>query len=133
MPEANDIVYGETFEVRFLWGRRRHYPRYPLKAPVEFTIVMGEAPDSTQARGEGTDISLGGVGVRLPQTNKDVPHVGARVRLHLDVEGISEPLTIEGVVAHADAQHGFGISFQGLTSELRKRLKMLLTSHIATK
>ncbi len=130
MPQVNDVVYGETFEVRFLWGRKRHYPRYPLKAPVRFMVVMGEAPQSTQASGEGSDISLGGIGVRLLQANKAVPPIGARVRLQLDVEGISEPLTIEGIVAHADAQHGFGISFQGLSSELRKRLKVLLTSHM---
>lgn len=129
MPEADNIIYGETFEVRFLWGRRRLYPRYPLKAPVEFTVVLDEAaqlPQTAQARGEGNDISLGGVGVSLPQTETDVPPVGARIRLQLEVEGMSEPLVIEGVVVHSDAQRSFGISFQGLTSTLRKRLKILL-------
>jgi len=126
MPEANDVVYGETFEVRFLWGRRRLYPRYPLKAPVGFTVVLGDMAQTAQARGEGNDISLGGVGVSLPQTETDVPPVGARIRLQLEVEGTSEPLVIEGVVVHSDAQRSFGISFQGLTSTLRKRLKILL-------
>ncbi len=126
MPEADNVIYGETFEVRFLWGRRRLYPRYPLKAPVEFTVVLDEATQTAQARGEGNDISLGGVGVHLPQTGTGVPPVGARVRLQLEVEGTNEPLVIEGVVVHSDAQHDFGISFQVLTSTLRKRLKVLL-------
>lgn len=132
MPEASDIVYGETFEVRFLWGRRRHYPRYPLKAPIEFSVVMGEAPLVEQTHGEGSDISLGGVGVRVPQTDEGLPPIGTRVRLQLMIEGMDEPLTVDGIVAHADAQHGFGISFQGLDSGLRKRLKMLLTSKATT-
>lgn len=137
MPEADNIIYGETFEVRFLWGRRRLYPRYPLKAPVGFTVVMDDAPQTTQttltaqAHGEGNDISLGGVGVSLPPTGTDVPPVGARIRLQLEVEGTNAPLVIEGVVVHSDAQqHGFGISFQGLTSTLRKRLKILLARKV---
>ncbi|MFN2454412.1 MAG: PilZ domain-containing protein [Pyrinomonadaceae bacterium] len=129
MAEANEVVLGETFEVRFLWGRRRHYPRYPLQTPVEFSVVIGEAPAPLeQAHGEGSDISLGGLGVRLPHSEGMVPPVGAHVRLQLTIEGMDEPLTVSGVVAHADAQHGFGISFQGLSADIRKRVKMLLTS-----
>ncbi len=130
MPEADSVIYGETFEVRFLWGRRRLYPRYPLKAPVEFTVVLDEAAQTQQARGEGNDISLGGVGVTLPQTETNVPPVGARIRLQLEVEGTSEPLVIEGVVVHSDAQRSFGISFEVLTSTLRKRLKVLLARKV---
>ncbi len=127
MPEADNIIYGETFEVRFSWGRRRLYPRYPLKAPVGFTVVLDGAAQTAQALGEGNDISLGGLGVSLPRTETGVPPVGARIRLQLEVEGTNEPLVIEGVVVHSDAQqHGFGISFQGITSTLRKRLKVLL-------
>lgn len=130
MPEADNTIYGETFEVRFLWGRKRLYPRYPLKAPVEFTIVMDNAAQTEHARGEGNDISLGGAGISLPQTKTGVPQVGARVRLQLEVEGALEPLVIEGVVVHSDAEQGFGIRFQDLSSMLRKRLKVLLTRKV---
>jgi c-di-GMP-binding flagellar brake protein YcgR len=119
--EQDDAIYGETFQVLFLWGRKRSYPRYPLNAPVAF--VVEDEPEAERA--EGRDISLGGVGV-LPETDESVPQVGSRVRLRIIVEGINGLLNLEGEVVHADAQNGFGVRFTNLPTELRQRLKLLL-------
>ncbi len=125
MTEQNDLVSGETFEVRFTWGKKRHSPRYQLDTPVEFT-VEGE-PHSTAEHGIGRDISLGGAGVVPPQEDATIPPVGSYVRLQLTVAGTGKPLELDGIVAHADAQHGFGLRFPHLTSKARMRLKQLLT------
>ena len=128
--EQNNVVYGETFQVRFLWGRQRHYPRYPLKAPVEF-VVKGEMSPSAKPhleRAKGKDISLGGVGVSVPELESNIPPVGARVHLLIKIEGTKAPIVLEGLVAHADPQQGFGIRFMTLTSDLRKKIKRLLTA-----
>jgi c-di-GMP-binding flagellar brake protein YcgR len=119
--EQDDAVYGETFQVLFLWGRRRNYPRYRLNAPVEF--VVEDEPEAERA--EGRDISLGGVGV-LPETDQNIPQIGSRVRLQIIVEGIDQRLNLEGEVVHADAQNGFGVRFTNLPTNLRQRLKLLL-------
>ena len=119
--EDDEAVYGETFQVLFLWGRRRNYPRYPLNAPVAFVVE-----DETDAeRAEGRDISLGGVGV-LPETDESIPQVGSHVRLRIIVEGVDSLFNLEGEVVHADAQNGFGVRFTNLPTNLRQRLKLLL-------
>jgi PilZ domain len=123
MMNQDDAVYGETFQVLFLWGKKRHYPRYPLNVPVEFVVEDEQQPDQA----EGRDISLGGVRLLPPETHQSVPQVGSRVRLQMFVEGINKPFNLEGEVVHADAERGFGVSFTDLPPELRQRLKWLLT------
>lgn len=125
MTGQSDLVSGETFEVRFTWGKKRHHPRYQLEIPVEFTFE-GET-GSIAEHGIGRDISLGGAGVAPPQEDARIPPVGSRVRLQLTAAGADKPLELDGIVAHADAQHGFGLQFPHLTSRMRMRLKQLLT------
>ena len=120
--EKDDAVYGETFQVLFLWGGKRIYRRYPLRAPVAFAVE--DEPEAELA--EGRDISMGGVGV-LPETDESVPPVGSRVRLRIIIEGIDKSLHLEGEVVHADALNGFGVRFANLPTDLRQRLKLLLT------
>ena len=124
--EQNEGVYGETFEVRFLWGKRRLYPRYPLNAPVEFVLEDEEQPEQAE-QAEGRDISLGGVGIQPLQMDESVPQIGSHVRLQIFLEGSPEPFNLEGEVVHADAQRGFGVRFVNLPTNLRQRLKWLLT------
>ena len=121
MEQDDDAIYGETFQVLFLWGRRRSYPRYPLNAPVAFAIEEKAEAE----RAEGRDISLGGVGV-LPETDESMPQVGSHVRLRIIVEGIDRLINLEGEVVHADEQNGFGVRFENLPTSLRQRLKLLL-------
>lgn len=123
----DDAVFGETFQVLFLWGKKRHYPRYPLNVPVEFVVEDERQSEQAEQRAEGRDISLGGVRLLPPETNQSVPQVGSRVRLQMFVEGINKPFNLEGEVVHADAEQGFGVSFADLPTELRQRLKWLLT------
>jgi hypothetical protein len=135
MPEQNNPVYGETFEVQSLWGQRRHHPRYLLNAPVEF-IIGGELRPEAGTGGQAgvKDISLGGLGVGAPEPTFEarVPPIGSRVRVQLSVEGeTGSPLTVEGVVVHADPRRGFGVSFSSLTAELRKRVKQLLAKKVS--
>jgi c-di-GMP-binding flagellar brake protein YcgR len=124
--EQDDAIYGETFEVRFMWGKRRHYPRYRLNTPVAF-VVEDEQAEQQPEEAEGRDISLGGVGVLPPETDENIPQIGSRVRLRITIEGVDAPFNLEGEVAHADAEHGFGVRFVNLPSNLRQRLKWLLT------
>ncbi len=124
--EDDDAVYGETFQVLFQWGEKRSHPRYPLNAPVAF-VVEDEA-DTEQA--EGRDISLGGVGV-VPEVDESVPSIGSRVRLRISIEGIDRSLHLEGEVVHSDAENGFGVRFTNLPTDLRQRLKLLLTMKAA--
>jgi hypothetical protein len=121
--EQDEAVYGETFEVLFLLGRRRLYPRYPLNAPVEFVLEDEEQ----QEQAEGRDISLGGVGLQPLAVDESVPQIGSRVRLQIFLEGSDEPFNLEGEVVHADSQRGFGVRFVNLPANLRQRLKWLLT------
>ena len=124
--KQDEAVYGETFEVRFLWGKRRLYPRYPLNAPVEFVLEDEEQPEQPE-QVEGRDISLGGVGLQPLEIDESVPQVGSRVRLQIFLEGSDEPFNLEGEVMHADAESGFGVRFLNLPANLRQRLKWLLT------
>lgn len=122
----DEAVYGETFEVRFLWGKRRLYPRYPLNAPVEFVLEDEEQQEQAEHT-EGRDISLGGVGLQPLEVDESVPQIGTRVRLQIFLEGSAEPFNLEGEVVHADAQRGVGIRFVNLPANQRQRLKWLLT------
>jgi c-di-GMP-binding flagellar brake protein YcgR len=126
MMEQDNAVYGETFEIRFMWGKRRHYPRYQLNAPVAF-VVEDEREEQRPEQAEGRDISLGGVGVSPPETDENIPQIGSRVRLRIIMEGVEAPFNLEGEVVHADAENGFGVRFENLPSNLRQRLKWLLT------
>ena len=130
MEKQDDAVYGETFQLSFVLGKRRVHPRYPLDAPVRF-VVEGILPPDTES-GEGRDISLGGIGVIPSESDDGLPEVGTRVHIQLSIEGIPEPLNIEGVVVHASPQKGFGVRFLALTSEVRKLLKRLITSKVKT-
>ena len=126
--EQDDAVFGETFQVHFLWGRKRLYPRYPLNAPVEF-VIEGESPEEQSEpseQSEGRDISLGGMGI-LPPGTDEIPQIGSRVRLQIVVEGVGNSFHLEGEVVHADTQNGFGVRFTNLPTELRQRLKRFLT------
>lgn len=127
--EGENPVYGETFEVRFVWGKQRHYPRYPLDAPVEF-VVEGMLPTEPR-QAEAHDISLGGVGMLTSDAEEPVPQVGARVRVQVMIEGYNEPLTADGIVVHSTPRRGFGVRFLNLTTALRTGLKRLLTSKAA--
>ena len=124
--EQDEAVYGETFEVLFLLGKRRLYPRYPLNAPVEFVLEDEEQREQAE-QAEGRDISLGGVGLQPLETDESIPQIGSRVRLQIFLEGSPEPFNLEGEVVHADAQRGFGVRFVNLPASLRQRLKWLLT------
>lgn len=124
--EQDEAVYGETFEVRFLWGKRRLYPRYALNAPVEFVLEDEEQAEQAE-QAEGRDISLGGVGLLPSEIDESVPQIGARVRLQIFLEGSTEPFHLEGEVVHADPERGFGVRFLNLPTNLRQRLKWLLT------
>lgn len=127
--QGESSVYGETFEVRFVWGKQRHYPRYPLDAPVEF-VVEGMLPVEPR-QAEGHDISLGGVGMLTPDAEEQVPQVGARVRVQVMIEGFKEPLIADGIVVHSTPRRGFGVRFLNLTTSLRTGLKRLLTSKVS--
>ena len=122
--EQDDAVFGETFQVLFLWGRKRLYPRYPLNAPVAF-VIEGEVQPELAEQAEGRDISLGGMGILPPETD-EIPQIGSRVRLQIIVGGTGKPFHLEGEVVHADTQNGFGVRFTTLPTELRQRLKRLL-------
>jgi c-di-GMP-binding flagellar brake protein YcgR len=125
MMEQDDAVYGDTFEIRFMWSQRRHYPRYPLETPVAFVVEDEQEQQAEHA--EGRDISLGGVGLSPPETDENIPQIGSRVRLRISMEGVDTPFNLEGEVMHADAENGFGVRFVNLPSHLRQRLKLLLT------
>jgi len=124
--EQDEAVYGETFEVLFLLGKRRLYPRYPLNAPVEFFLEDEKQAEQAE-QAEGRDISPGGVGLQPLEMDESVPQIGSRVRLQIFLEGSAEPFNLEGEVVHADAQRGFGVRFVNLPTNLRQRLKWLLT------
>lgn len=120
MPDA---IYGETFEVTYLWGKRRRYPRYDLIVPVGF--FCGESLAPRMERGLCRDIGMGGIGVLSP--------VAAEVRTHdvvsvqLSAYGLEDTLRLFGVVVYADAEQGFGLQFADFTPRTRVRLKQLLT------
>ena len=126
MMEQDEAVYGDTFEIRFMWSQRRSYPRYPLNTPVAF-VVQDEQEEQQPDRAVGRDISLGGVGVSPPEMDENIPEIGSRVRLRIVMEGVEPPFNLEGEVVHADAESGFGVRFVNLPAGLRQRLKWLLT------
>ncbi len=121
-----DTIYGETFEVSYLWGKRRRFPRYDLIVPVGF--VYGESLTPQVERGLCRDIGMGGIGV--------LSRMAAGVREHdvvsvqLSAHGIEETLRLYGVVVYADPEQGFGLQFAEFTPRTRVRLKRLLT-HLA--
>jgi c-di-GMP-binding flagellar brake protein YcgR len=125
MMKQDKAVYGDTFEIRFMWSQRRSYPRYPLNAPVAFVIQDEQEQQPDQA--EGRDISLGGVGLSPPRMDENIPQIGSHVRLRIVMEGVETPFNLEGEVVHADAENGFGVRFENLPTNLRQRLKWLLT------
>ena len=125
MMEEDKAVYGDTFEIRFMWSQRRSHPRYPLNAPVAFVVEDEQEQQPDQA--DGRDISLGGVGLSPPKMDDDIPQIGSRVRLRIVMEGVETPFNLEGEVVHADAENGFGVRFANLPVTLRQRLKWLLT------
>lgn len=118
-----EAIYGETFEVSYLWGKRRRFPRYDLIVPVGF--VYGESLTPHVGRGLCRDIGMGGIGV--------IPGMAAAVREHdvvsvqLSPYGIEDTLRLFGVVVYADPAQGFGLQFAEFTPRTRARLKQLLT------
>ena len=118
-----DAIYGETFEVSYLWGRRRRFPRYDLIVPVGF--VYGESLTPRVERGLCRDIGMGGIGV-LARTAAPVREHDV-VSVQLSPHGIGETLRLFGVVVYADPAQGFGLQFSEFTPRTRVRLKQLLT------
>ncbi len=120
---TTDAIYGETFEVSYLWGRRRRFPRYDLIVPVGF--VYGESLTPHVERGLSRDIGMGGIGV-LSRMTADVREHDV-VSVQLSPHGIEETLRLFGVVVYADPGFGFGLQFADFTPRTRVRLKQLLT------
>lgn len=118
-----DAIYGETFEVTYLWGKRRRFPRYDLVVPVGF--VYGESLTPHVERGLSRDIGMGGIGV-LARTAASVREHDV-VSVQLSPHGIEETLRLFGVVVYAEAGIGFGLQFSDFTPRTRVRLKQLLT------
>ena len=118
-----DAIYGETFEVTYLWGKRRRYPRYDLIVPVG--LVYGESLTPHVERGLSRDIGMGGIGV-LSRTAAAVREHDV-VSVQLSPFGIEETLRLYGVVVYADPAQGFGLQFAEFTPRTRVRLKQLLT------
>lgn len=119
----NDNVVGETFEVRYIWGKRRRYPRYPLIVPVR--IAFGDLLHARTELGISRDIGLGGMGVVCPASAEMREH--ELVSVQLAAHQIDERLIITGVVVYSDGESGFGLQFPEFTSRTRIRLKQLLT------
>jgi hypothetical protein len=118
-----DIIYGETFAVRHLWGMKRRYPRYELVVPVR--VAYGSGTDVWVVTGLTRDVALGGMGFLAPEPlglpERDV------LSLKFQAHGIPEPLVLPGIVAYESALHGVGVTFPDLTGRTRTRLKQLLT------
>lgn len=125
MTDEQYSVLGDTFQVNFIWGKRRRFPRYSLPGEVEY-VVSGMGDEET-THALARDISLGGVGVLAPDTGQSLPRVGAKVRLRLEVEELGDYLSVEGEVVHADPEQGFGVMFSNLTGDARKWVKQMLT------
>lgn len=127
MSDAGDVVYGETFAVRYLWGMKRRFPRYNLVVPVR--VVYGEGLKPSVVVGLTRDIALGGMGFLPPEPlrirERDV------LMLKFWAHGLSEPLVTSGVVSYENPRDGVGIRFPDLTGRTRAKLKQLLTSMAA--
>ena len=117
------VIYGETFEVTYLWGKRRRFPRYDLVVPVGF--VFGESLTPHVGRGLCRDIGMGGIGVLTRLADSVREH--DVVSVQLSPYGIEETLRLFGVVVYADPAQGFGLQFSDFTPRTRVRLKKLLT------
>jgi len=121
--QEEDVIYGDTFAVRHLWGMKRRHPRYDLIVPVR--VAFGSGSDVWIVTGLTRDVALGGMGflaaepLGLPE--RDV------VTLKFRAYGLPEPLVVPGIVAYESALHGVGVMFPDLTGRTRTRLKQLLT------
>ena len=122
-----DVVYGDTFTVRHLWGMKRRFPRYPLVVPVR--VAYGEGLDVTVVTALTRDVALGGLGFMPPQPlglpERDV------LMLKFDAHGLPEPLVMSGIIAYENRRDGVGVTFPDLAGRSRTRLKQLLTSMAA--
>lgn len=119
----SEVIYGETFEVSYLWGKRRRFPRYDLIVPVGF--FCGESLAPQLERGLCRDIGMGGISVLSPVA-AEVRHNDV-VSVQLSAHGLDETLRLFGIVVYADPEQGFGLRFADFTPRTRVRLKQLLT------
>lgn len=123
LAEEN-VVYGDTFAVRHLWGMKRRFPRYGLTVPVR--VAYGGGLEASIVTGLTRDIALGGMGLITPEAlgvpKRDV------VMLKFGAHGLPEPLIISGIVVYENPRDGVGVMFPDLTGRTRTRLKQLLTS-----
>jgi hypothetical protein len=119
-----DVVYGDTFAVKHLWGMKRRFPRYYLVVPVR--VAYGEGLAVSIVTALTRDISLGGMGF-LPPEPMGVPENDV-LSMKFEAHGMPEPLVISGIVAYVNPRDGVGVSFPDLTGRTRTRLKQLLTS-----
>src|SRR5215204_7694848 len=58
--QEEDVIYGDTFAVRHLWGMKRRHPRYDLIVPVR--VAFGSGSDVWIVTGLTRDVALGGMG-----------------------------------------------------------------------
>ena len=121
--DEEDVVYGDTFAVRHLWGMKRCHPRYDLVVPVR--VAFGSGAQVWVVTGLTRDVALGGMGFLAPEPlgvpKNDV--VSLKFRAH----GLPEPLVLPGIIAYESMLHGVGVRFPDLTGRSRTRLKQLLT------
>ena len=122
--KEDDVVYGDTFAVKHLWGMKRRFPRYDLIVPVR--VAYGEGLAVSIVTALTRDISLGGMGF-LPPAPLGVPENDV-LSMKFEAHGLPEPLVISGIVAYENPRDGIGVSFPDLTGRTRTRLKQLLTS-----
>ena len=118
-----DVVYGDTFAVKYLWGMKRRHPRYDLVVPVR--VAFGSGTDVWVVTGLTRDVALGGMGFVPPEPlgvpERDV--VSVKFRAH----GLPEPLVLPGIITYESVRRGVGVMFPELTGRSRTRLKQLLT------
>jgi hypothetical protein len=122
-----DVVYGDTFAVKHLWGMKRRFLRYGLTVPVR--VAYGRGLGATIVTGLTRDIALGGMGFITPEP-LGVPERDV-VMLKFGAHGLPEPLVISGIVAYENPRDGVGVRFPELAGRTRTRLKQLLTSMAA--
>ena len=120
---ADEVVYGETFEVKHLWGMKRRFPRYDLMVPVR--VAYGTGADVWVVTGLTRDVALGGMGFLAP-TPLGLPYNDV-LSLKFAAHGLPEPLVLSGLVAYESPLHGVGVRFPEFTGRTRTRLKQLLT------
>jgi len=99
---------------------RMRYHVIPSVAGAPFAL------DSTQARaGQAEDLTTGGVFVLAEQ----LPAVGTRLAVELDLASTWQPLIIVGEVRwHREDPRGFGVAFVDLTAAAHVALGQLLTT-----